>query len=102
MIVRSASDKTLFFDLKSKFATGLFLLSVNIYSSQFWTHTCRRFSPIKYKESFYISDWEQPVENTERPLYLPKALMTAEEKSNQARFSPSSQRLRGHVGTQFV
>ena len=90
MVVRSgttdASGSMQFFSLRSKVATGLFLLSINMYSSQFWTHTCRKFSPVKYKECFYISDWEQPVDNTDRPLYLPAALMSAEEKINQRKF----------------
>ena len=81
MLVRSgASGSPQFFGVKSKVATGLFFLSMNIYSSQFWTHTCRTFSPVKYKESFYISDWEQTVNSALRPIYLPSALMSQEEK----------------------
>ena len=36
--------------LRTKYAIGLFLISVNIFSAQLWTETCKKFSPIDYME----------------------------------------------------
>merc|ERR1712029_572346 len=50
IVVRAGNEE--FFLLKSKVAIGLFFLSINVYSSQLWAHTCRAFSPVKFKENF--------------------------------------------------
>ena len=70
------------FSVISKVAVGLFFLSINVYSSQLWAHTCRRLNPVKYTEKFYISDWDRPLNDNEKslPPYLPVTLMSSKEK----------------------
>ena len=48
--------------LRSKFSIGLFLVSVNIFSAQLWSETCKKFSPISYKECTLVreQDLHQP------------------------------------------
>ena len=48
--------------LRSKYAIGLFLVSVNIFSAQLWSDTCKKFSPIEYMECTLVreQDLNQP------------------------------------------
>ena len=48
--------------LRSKYAIGLFLVSVNIFSAQLWSDTCKKFSPIEYMECTLVreQDLHQP------------------------------------------
>ena len=57
--------------LRSKYAIGLFFLSVNIFSAQLWADTCKKFSPIEYRECTLVreQDLHQPDYN-----YLPDIL----------------------------
>ena len=57
----------------------LFLLSINIYSSQLWSDTCKKFSPIDYVESTYIRD--DLDEHKKSAIYVPLTLMNDDEKT---------------------
>ena len=48
--------------LRSKYAIVLFLISVNIFSAQLWSDTCKKFSPIEYIECTLVreQDLNQP------------------------------------------
>ncbi len=50
--------------------SGLFLVSLIVSSNQLWRETCKKISPIKYKEVTYIKD----DVDTNDYIYLPKVL----------------------------
>ena len=67
--------------MMSTFSIGVFLLSLNIYSAQLWSHTCEKLSPIDYLECNYISEDDVEDEKKKNDIYLPATLMTIEEKA---------------------
>ena len=78
-VIRSGSWNDL--TLRSKFAIGIFLLSVNIYSAQLWSDTCQKLSPIEYLECTIIKEDDVEKEHKKNDIYLPEMLMSPEEKA---------------------
>ena len=68
--------------IRSKYAIGLFLVSVNIFSAQLWSDTCKKFSPIEFMECTLVreQDLYQPDYD-----YLPDIL---KDNYVQPRFQP--------------
>lgn len=69
-VVRSGAGFTEL-SLRSKYAIGLFLVSVNIFSAQLWSDTCKKFSPIEYMHCTLVR--EQDLNQPEYD-YLPQIL----------------------------
>ena len=67
--------------LISSFSIGVFLLSLNIYSAQLWSHACEKLSPIDYLECNYIQEDDVEDEKKKNDIYLPITLMSLEEKT---------------------
>jgi len=57
--------------LRSKYAIVLFLISVNIFSAQLWSDTCKKFSPIEYIECTLVREQDLTQPDYE---YLPDIL----------------------------
>ena len=71
------------FSIRSKVVIGMFFICCNIMSAQAWAETCRKFSPIIYKECVYVKDGrfnESGSNYSNLPIYLPDLLMTQEER----------------------
>ena len=64
--------------VRTEISIMLFLLSVNIYSAQLWSDTCKKFSPIDYVESTYIRD---DFDEEKNGIYAPVTLMDDDEKN---------------------
>merc|ERR1719427_2616678 len=69
--VRSWNSNLSSLDLRTKAALLLFFVTVNVCSSQIWSNTCRKISPIKYEDVTLASD---NVEDEHSQPFLPEVL----------------------------
>ena len=56
---------------------GIFLVSVNIFSAQLWSQTCKKLSPIVYEENIYFR--ESKASREKGNVYLPHILKTRDD-----------------------
>jgi len=56
---------------RTKYALVLFIVTINIFSAQIWSYTCKKISPIKYVDVLFMEDTEDDEHNEE---YLPDVL----------------------------
>ena len=57
MILRGGSIGDM--DVRSKTIAGLFLLTVNVFSAQLWSESCKRCSAIEYEQNMYLREDEE-------------------------------------------
>jgi len=77
-VIRSLDTSFYNFALRTKVAILLFFLTVNVCSSQIWSNTCRKISPIKYEDVTLASD---NVEDEHSQPFLPEVLKQTVLKS---------------------
>ena len=82
-LIRNGLDKL---RMISSFSIGIFLLSLNIYSAQLWSHTCDKLSPIDYLECNYMREDDMEDGNEKNDVYLPITLMSQEQKERYRRY----------------
>ena len=70
------------FSLRSKIVTFVFFICCNILTAQAFAQSCRKLSPIVYKEDVYVKDGGLE-DGKNIPVYLPDLLMTKEERDSR-------------------
>jgi len=79
-VIRSLDTSFYNFALRTKVAILLFFVTVNVCSSQIWSNTCRKISPIKYEDVTLASD---NVEDEHSQPFLPEVLKQTVLESQQ-------------------
>jgi len=70
-VIRSLDTSFSNFALRTKIAILLFFITMNVCSSQIWSNTCRKISPIKYEDVMLAND---NAEDEHSQPFLPEVL----------------------------
>jgi len=70
-VIRSLDTNFYNFALRTKVAILLFFITLNVCSSQIWSNSCRKISPIKYEDVTLASD---NTEDEHSQPFLPEVL----------------------------
>jgi len=82
-VIRSLDDSIKAFSMKTKVAIILFFITLNVCSSQIWSNTCRKISPIKYEDVMLADDKDEHMASVFLPEVLKATVM--DEKQRQRR-----------------